>query len=292
MTISIGADPEFFLVNYYLPEMDDYGNEISPFIPCVGLVPGTKEEPHDLGDGYFCHEDNVTVELGIPPTSNPYNFGESITRGMARIKREFFADEETQLTSTAAHKFKSSQLTSPQARTFGCEPDYDAYTNGKVRTVPSTMVEDRWRYAGGHVHLGGDFNCPPFVAALFADVYISLYLLQLSGFNGVTTEEKQRRKWYGQPGIFRQKPYGIEYRTFSNTWCSSTDKATYMGDAAVRLCSILETRSATKLRGYVRQIDWLAIREFLSDPPSLNTERLEKAGMLYQEVIKITQETQ
>jgi hypothetical protein len=218
--VTIGADPEFFLYSYAGDYDHDEGEE--GYIPCVGIVPGTKENPYDLGDGYFCHEDNVALEVGIPPTENPYQFADSIASVKNMVMDQFLDDMRAELCFQPAVTFESRQLDSPQAQQFGCEPDYDAYTNGKVRTVPMDMFASNMRFAGGHIHIGGQFNCPPFVAALFADVFIGLA-------NAVRKQPyysdalKQRGQWYGKPGIFRPKSYGIEYRTPSNFWCQSHD---------------------------------------------------------------------
>ena len=274
--VTVGADPEFFLYSYGgdLPEGAEEG-----YIPCVGIVPGTKENPHVLAEGYFCHEDNVALEVGIPPTNNPYGFADSIQLVKKMVAEAYLDEIHAELVFQPSVTFRAEQLVSEQAKLFGCEPDYNAYTNGKVRTVPKEMFESQRRYAGGHIHIGGQFNCPPFVAALFADVFIGLpnIVRKQPYYSG---GQQERGKWYGRPGIFRAKPYGIEYRTPSNFWCQNHDLSAMVGEQAIRLGRYLSDVNATKLRHAVQSIDWLAVQTMLSDPGANNKEKKEKGLLL------------
>lgn len=282
MTATLGADPEFFLFD------DNYG-AYGGIRPCVGLIPGTKDNPTPLGvEGFAVHEDNVVVELMIPPTSRISTFANHIVTGKQLIVDEYLSENKQWLSSDGAHCFEANELSSTQAKTFGCEPDYDAYTGGKVRTVGKEIKDGRWRYAGGHVHLGGFFNCPPFVAALFADIFITLPSYLGGGHSGTYALQgghaRQRLEWYGQPGIFRAKPYGIEYRTPSSYWTIDGDSAHYMGDKAMRLIHYLENTSALKIREALNNINWLGLQKLLTNPPK---EKLTRENEVYELLDKI-----
>jgi len=257
MTITVGADPEFFLLHATRSENGE------GIIPCVGLVPGTKQAPHDLGEGYFCHEDNVAVELGIPHTPDGSVLGHIIKDGKARILSEFFPGGEHILHILDHKDFTEHDLRSKQAQTFGCEPDFDAYTNGKMRDVPDVMKRGMTRYAGGHVHIGGNFNCPPFVAALFADLFLSVYMQSFAPRQTPNRYNvaRPRAEYYGRPGVFRPKEYGIEYRTPSNWWCGSVKNGNQIGYMASRLGIYLEQTTATTLRETIRKIDWIKVKQ-------------------------------
>jgi len=276
--VLIGADPEFFLYSYANEYDHDEGEE--GYIPCVGIVPGTKENPHQLGvPGFFAHEDNVALEVGIPPVANPLKFADNIAKVKKMVADQFLNDMHVELVYQSAVQFRPEQLESQQAQQFGCEPDYDAYTNGKVRTVPTKFGDDQLRFAGGHIHIGGNFNCPPFVAALFADVFIAMPNLvrQQPYYSGL---QQGRGNWYGKPGIFRPKPYGIEYRTPSNFWCQNHDLSAQIGEQALRLGRYLCDNNATTLRQAVQAIDWLAVQTMLSDTGPNSKDRKEKALIL------------
>lgn len=280
MTVSIGADPEFWLY--------DYENTSTGVIPCVGKVKGTKEAPFDLGDGYFTHEDNVSIELGIPVTDGT-SLGHVVQEGKKRIIDTFFNTKRYELYQSSQVHYNSNQLTSKQAQTFGCEPDFDAYSNGKVRDIPSAILKGNTRFAGGHIHIGGDFKCPPFVAALFADLFISVtsqvnYTLQA----GTKDPLKDRMGFYGRAGAFRPKPYGIEYRTPSNAWCASPKKGNAMGRNAFSLGVFLESTSATNLREMIKKIDWLRVREVVNPVYGTpGTQIRQKAEELLYDVRKL-----
>lgn len=268
MTVSIGADPEFFRY--------DRNNYDQPILPCVGVIPGTKEEPTEMGGGYFVHEDNVAIEIGIPPTDNASTFAAHIINAKSLVQEEWLPDGQ-ELYCTASWNFTPQQLDNKQSQTFGCEPDYDAYSGGKVRSVPKGILRGNTRFAGGHVHLGGEFNCPPFVAALFADVFLTLVPL-VGNVIPMDSREGERREWYGKPGIFREKPYGIEYRTPSNYWCSTSQTITSMGARSIQLCHFLESTSATDLRNMVKAFDWLQLQRVLSGTGSTGLRMRSERG--------------
>ena len=273
MTVSIGADPEFFKY-----DSSDYNN---PMGPSIGIVPGTKEDPQPLGEegsGLFAHEDNVCIEIGIPPTNNASVFSQNIMAAMELVRTTYLPAGQS-LYCTASWDFAKNQLKSKQAKSFGCEPDFDAYTGGKVRTVPSDIMDGTTRYAGGHVHIGGDFNCPPFIAALFADIFLTLVPLG-QGEIPQDSRESMRKLYYGKPGVFREKSYGIEYRTPSNYWCSGATRINMMGRRALSLGAFLENTSATELRNIVKQYDWLALQTCLSIPQSSSSKRISSCNEL------------
>jgi len=258
MSITVGADPEFFLYN-----KRRYRAE-----PCIGRIAGTKEAVFDLGDGFGAHEDNVTIELTVPPASDPITFAMNIEKGKKLITDRFLTDGE-RLMCRGSSEFLDSELQHPQAQRFGCDPDYNAYSNGRMRRTPKRVLNSNIRYAGGHVHIGGNFNCPPFVAALFADVVISLpdYLPTKTGQapSEASNSNKLRRHWYGRPGVFRPKEYGIEYRTPSNYWCNDRGVMEQMGYRAFALGTWLEDNPASTIRKALLGIDWIAVRRVLSD---------------------------
>jgi hypothetical protein len=262
MSVTIGADPEFFI-------FDNRSGEYGQIIECVGLIPGTKEQPFDLGDGFAAHEDNVCAELMIPPSTSPNVFADNIQKGKKLIK-DTFLKKHFAFRTIGAHKFPKYRLESKQAKHFGCEPDHDAYVAGKARIAPDSLRKGTYRFAGGHIHIGGEFNCPPFVAALLCDVWItipSMYPLKpTSAYASVVG--KERLKWYGKAGIFRPKPYGIEYRTPSNWWTYNGTSAAHQADRALRVGHWMEHNSATQIRNAVQNTDWLAVKKLIEEPPT------------------------
>ena len=260
--ITIGCDPEYFVVD----------KEGKP-VPSVGLVPGTKDKPHDLGDGLAVHEDCVVVEITTPPATSAWQLYDYVADARDRVYEQFLKDKELLLMVSAAQTFTSKQLDSEQAMTFGCEPDFDAYEAGKVRgKPPRALTTGPVRFAGHHVHIGGKFNCPPFVVALFADVEMFLKAIY-QGYELPPKNNLLRAEWYGKPGIYREKSYGIEYRSLPPCFFSNEDAATQMYSNAIDCASLASNRTADDLREIVRQMPWTEIRDFLTNGVYKGTHR-------------------
>lgn len=116
--ITIGCDPELFL------EKD------GKIISAVGLIGGTKYEPKPISDkGHAIQEDNVLMEFCIPPSKTVEDFTENIN---------FVKDYLTVITSafgakpnySASATLEDKELDSDQARQFGCDPDFNVWTQG------------------------------------------------------------------------------------------------------------------------------------------------------------------
>lgn len=245
MTVTIGADPEFAL--------QDAAGKI---IPAAGLIGGTKAKPlsiDGLPTGYFVHEDNVAVELGVPPCSDLYLFADQMDAAKKAVTK--MLPKGHKLVAIDSNNFTKTQLAYENAQEFGCDPDYDAYTMGKERTNLPNFGNKR--SYGGHIHIGGTFNCPTFAAALFADAMIGVPLVSYGLGGG------QRTKWYGRPGIYREKPYGIEYRTPSAAWAAGNSGCVAAGSLAMKLGRLLEDTPASELMSYIDAIDWARVRRII-----------------------------
>jgi len=214
-------------------------------------------------------------------TSLPFSLQTTTTATNERIGRA--SNERYRLMTGGARAFMESDLESKQAQHFGCEPDYDAYTAGKVRHLTNQLDHvKQYRFFAGHLHLGGEFNCPPFVAALVSDVIItipSLYPVKDTKARVIMTQHNDIRKtWYGKAGIFREKPYGIEYRTLTNDWCGSAQQCEIIAERAFRCIHWLEHTTATKIRTAVADTNWLEVQELIANPPKNITKCREIVG--------------
>jgi hypothetical protein len=198
MRITIGADPELFLVN-----------QDGKFISSIGRIGGSKHAPKDIGQGCAIQEDNVAVEFNIAPAESVDAFVKSIDYTLDHLEK-VVRQQGLSLSVTASKVFDADQLVHIRAKVFGCEPDYNAWTL-KENTSPRAKNK-ALRSAGGHVHFGVDKKLVPTVQLIrWADVRL--------GLNSVLEDEdSERRELYGKAGAFRDKPYGAEYRTLSNYW--------------------------------------------------------------------------
>jgi hypothetical protein len=206
--------------------------------------------------GFCVQEDNVMLEWNIPVCDTPNKFSKAMAKARTIWTKVLDADKYDVLYCDAAH-FNPEYLQSRQAQTFGCDPDRDAYQGGAVRTMPENIMSN-WRTAGGHIHIGADFQCPDFVVALFCDLFIGVN-------TGVLNQGKSKRTdWYGKPGIYRSKEYGIEYRTPSPIWASNADYTQYISHGAWGLAKWLSESDAAEIQRAFSAINWRQVHAYLS----------------------------
>lgn len=205
MAMTFGADPEVFLTR---------DNAI---VPCVGIFQGTKEDPYKVPRskaGLMIQEDGVTLEFNINPVPTE-GFEKAIHTATTELMRYVVrADPSYAFRNVASNAFSAADLNSRQANTIGCDPDNNAWKRGAPRKPISIKELGNDRFAGGHIHFGYDIdNCEIPSWALIQFIEVCGYLPYLH-----TDKQGPRRKFYGQPGLFREKAYGVEYRTPSNFW--------------------------------------------------------------------------
>lgn len=256
VALTIGADPEFFILNRATREPH----------PICGLLGGHKDAPAPmtgLPKGFFHQEDNVMAEFNIPPVNNSISaFYENIRAGLHYIMEKINKGTSMYEFSTSCeHLFPITQLKMyPNAFEFGCSPDYDGHDSGLVIPAPNTdKLTDgtgQWRFAGGHIHFGYSVDIPPFIMAQFCDLFIGLASL---GYDS----QKKRRALYGSPGRFRPTAYGLEYRTLSNFWLFDTSGLQSIWNGITRLEQLIN-RPVTQCQTLYGRIPWEDVKRAIS----------------------------
>lgn len=199
INFSIGCDPEVFV-----------GDTIPRSV--IGKVGGTKEFPMPLpiGEGFCVQEDNVAMEFNIPPSYSKQEFVSNIVKATDFLENNIAAANGWRFDKRSAIQFAMEELDDPRAFVFGCDPDYNAWT-GRINPRPHS--DDRTlRSAGGHVHIGWDsikLNKRRLIRA--CDLFLGVPSVLMD--NG-----ELRKQLYGKAGAFRDKSFGVEYRTLSNFW--------------------------------------------------------------------------
>lgn len=215
MRVTKGADPEIFLVN-----------EQGKFISSVGRIGGSKVMPMPIDhNGNAVQEDNVTVEFNIPACHNKVMFIENINKNLTWIRNKA-AEMGLSTSIKPSAVFDDDQLDTPQAKTFGCEPDFNAWNGGMENPRP-TASNANLRSCGGHIHIALPDGVDPLLAIQSMDLYIGCQMLEFD-------EDRDRRQLYGKAGAFRPKPYGVEYRTASNAWIENDDRIGWVWDQTDR----------------------------------------------------------
>lgn len=213
---TLGMDPEFFVSTFtgeVVPICDKVGGDKGNPIP-FNSVPG-------LGDyiGSFL-EDGVALEVNIQPVSTASAFNSYTMHLKEAIDHLLSSKRLLPVWGFSTYKFSNAQLNNPKAQTLGCDPDICAY--GSVNqdgewspsARPKMRVEDlgNFRHVGGHIHFGYDTDLiPRHVMVQLIDALVYLPVLKYD-------KQTERRKIYGLAGLYREKDYGVEYRSMSNFW--------------------------------------------------------------------------
>lgn len=202
----IGSDPEVFLQNRVTKDV----------VSAIPFVPGDKHNPYqipELSEGHMIQTDNIMVEYCLPPTSDWKILKESFERCVRYTNKTIPGELEVIVKASA--RVRTQYLQDEQAKKFGCDPDYNAWTD-RLNEAPDSKTN--LRTCGGHIHIGYDNP----------DMEISIKLVKaLDIFLGVPSilldPDKERKKMYGKAGAYRLKPYGVEYRGLSNYWLAEDD---------------------------------------------------------------------
>jgi hypothetical protein len=191
-----------------------------------GLVPGTKDKPFPVDRGAV-QVDGVALEFNTDPAASEDEWFFNIRRVMTQLE-EMVPGFSLATVPTARFGPKAFAELSEKAKELGCEPDFNAYNDGRENPKPNNLLP--MRTAGGHIHLGWtsdeDVRDPLHIQRCITlikhmDVYLGLTSL-------LWDNDAKRRSMYGKAGAFRPKPYGVEYRSLSNAWLKSDDMIRYI----------------------------------------------------------------
>lgn len=193
---------------------------VHEYEPVCGKLGGTKKEPLQIPNapaGYLYQEDGVSAEFNTPICESVPDLISSIRQAQAYaralVPAKMGADYEPHGISAAW--FDASVLEQyPQANVIGCDPDFQAWEQGAERQVPEIETFGGFRFAGFHIHVGYDLAIfPPWMMAGCLDLYLADY----------ADPTCMTRADYYPRGIFRPKPYGVEYRALGSSWLNYLD---------------------------------------------------------------------
>ena len=214
MNITIGADPEFFV------------SENDVMVSAYGLVKGDKQNPFPVECGAV-QVDGMALEFNIDPAKSKEEFIGNIHTVVGKLRGMIPDKYKFEMVPVAEFGADYIAIQPPEAVEMGCEPDFNAYT-GRMNPTPDAAAN--FRTAAGHVHIGVDRELSATEKrqlVVLCDLFIGLPSLDWD-------EDQKRRSLYGQAGCYRDKPYGIEYRTLSNAWLKDEETTAFVYEAAVR----------------------------------------------------------
>lgn len=198
---TVGSDPEGWLRH----------KKTGIMTPVIGLLGGTKDCPIEFAPGFGLQEDNCSWEFNIPPATSKKELIDFMAVGLQEIANVL---EAYDLVIIGSAEFDPELLKTPRAIIIGCSEDYNAYTKG-LDVVPDLTSTNR-RFAGGHIHIGYDEVLVEnqMLLVKYMDLFLNVPAILLDN-------DRHRKPIYGNPGRFRPKEYGIEYRSLSNFWISN-----------------------------------------------------------------------
>lgn len=251
----LGADPELFV-----------GNS-QGIVPVCGLIGGNKEnpiqvnkphllQPRDSIGNFAYQEDGVAYEFNVPAVTTYEQFTRNLHMMLELVDYQL-AMKNLIRRPESHHKFRPIDLVNPLSRVIGCLSDNSAWGEGDGKREPFTADSlGDYRFCGGHLHVQYNYNnVPKKIFVQFMDLFAGLPSIRWD-------KQGERRKFYGQPGIFRDKPYGIEYRTLSNFWL----KSSFMREGLHRLCASvfdlaeLSNNNPESLEEAYTKIPWADVR--------------------------------
>lgn len=226
--VTLGGDPEFFVAD-----------KTGRILPSDHFFPG-KHNPiilsSDRTKSLNKDGQNKVFFDGIQGEINPaaqkcrdylnINIKELLLEVSSRI-----GDNKVVLKPSVRVLKKTLEVADPEAKVFGCMPDFNAYTL-TTNTCEMDASKHFYRYAGGHIHLGissvyTKSNDPEYAMVHNEENHIRIikFMDVMVGVLSVLLDRgkdaKRRRTKYGKAGCFRPTPYGVEYRTPSCWWLKS-----------------------------------------------------------------------
>lgn len=211
---TIGSDPELFICN----------NKTKKIVSAIDKIPGHKDDPFTDGlpEGFGLQTDNILAEFNIPPVTEEREFIHCIEfmKDFIRSKvKEINPDFD--VLCQASSKVPAKELKHPQAREFGCDPDFCIYSKGP--NVVGNAARSTLRSAGFHIHVGyPEHNIDTSLAMLrYVDAFVGIPSL-------LYDTDTERRSLYGKAGCFRLQPYGFEYRTLSSFWIANPSRLRFI----------------------------------------------------------------
>lgn len=204
---SFGSDPEFMLA------------KDGRYASAINVIKGSIAEPIERNNHRF-YWDNVLAEAAVEPAMSKQEAVAKIGDCL-RLYADIVAPYK--LIAQSSQDFPSDELDCEDAKKINCTPDVCVYKMKQMVASDATVeafAMGTLRTCGGHIHVGHDMLLEG------TNPYYFIYLMDLFlGAPSVLMDKDptspRRRELYGQAGRFRQKPYGLEYRSVGNFWLTS-----------------------------------------------------------------------
>lgn len=245
---SYGSDPEFML-------MKD-----GEYVSAIDVINGSVEEPIE-DNGHSFYWDNVLAECAVKPSFDKL---EALNNFQDCLKRYAKIVSPYSLIVQAAQNYPKQVLNDPKAKVAGCEADNCCYTMSVMKgelSAKDAIANGDLRTCGGHIHVGHDILLSDGPEPIFAVYLFDLFLGVPSLFLDKDITSSKRKEIYGQSGRFRNKEYGIEYRSLSNYWLQSPKLLELIYDITNFVIDFLEQDKAKNILSFNEDVFWSLITE-------------------------------
>lgn len=251
--ILVGCDPEVFV------------QQNGIFLSAFGLIKGDKKNPLPVRNGAV-QVDGMALEFNTTPASSADQFILNVEDVYAQLRAMV---PEYQVVATPVADFDPMYMKAQPAAALelGCDPDYNGWT---MNANDKPNGDRPFRTASGHVHIGWtegqDIKSAEAFYAAGAVARQMDYFLGLPSLS--YDDDVRRRELYGNPGCFRTKPYGCEYRTLSNAWLNSRATIEWVFNAVqAGMKRLMSGDALFEKHGDIQQIiktsDWKAAKKII-----------------------------
>lgn len=247
--ITLGADPEVYI-------QDKKGTVVPAWEITKGLKRGEKER---INDTVSVHADGVALEFNFNPVPAT-DFSSTAMQAYRDVTAWVNEKKLSVVCKATIGGWSAEALVHPLATETGCSEDFCAYfENPRKPRDPPVLAGSDIRHFGGHIHVGYDKELVPSYALVrMMDAFIYLPICHFD-------KQDYRRPFYGLPGLFRDKEYGVEYRTMSNFWLQARGVPSIIQRNMLELFNTLEEKIG-EVHDFYKETDWNALQQLLSRP--------------------------
>lgn len=227
---TIGTDPEFII------------NDEINFISAIKKFPCQQRAIKKNKNKFYY--DNVLVEIQIKEAKSKKEFVSNIGTAICDLVD---LSKPYSVSNCSFAEFPQSELTHPDSRSIGCNPEYCAYDLKMIEQPLNVIKTTGLRSAGGHIHLGAKFLYENSYDVIHTVRLLDLFLGIPSIFLDKTDGCERRKTIYGKAGSHRLTDYGLEYRTLSNFWLFSPELCFYVYETCEFVLEFVHQKKYTQL---------------------------------------------
>lgn len=241
--LQFGTDAEFFLFN----------KETGDMVAASKVIPGTKENPHQLDNG-VCHPDGLSLEVGCPPASTPLGMVQNLFAVLTEVREKYLVPNGVEIHPTHRVDIKDFPSAGKTDLEFGCGTEWMAYS---LQQKLKGDAVSHLRFSGFHIHLGftnheDSHEVRTDMSSLIRALDKRIKAAGL-GTCGVRTQQ------YGGYGAFRVKPYGTEYRAMDCRAVLDPRKLTKLVDILQDMPAIFSEATQSSRQVFDRCTDYTPI---------------------------------